>query len=566
MEISTIKFQIKNISPATLATNNVIVPARANANGEKTYICPICGNGSGDSGDGLAVEKYSWGYNYRCFKCGQNFDSIKLLAIHYNLDTRAGFIEILKRAAADFGINFDFSDFNSYHDLQPFNFDESVLHKKSPEETAEEVKKTEEKAKLDKIIAFDIKLAQKQLKNLPLDDKGTWRGLTLDTLRHFDCGYIPDWTPPVTRLKGIKSTPTPRVIIPSANHYLARLIVPLDNFKNVHDFQYIKQKPHNGTKGVFGIDTISNKIVVSSPLAQVSQKKRAVKSFVCTVETDNEEPRTKNFPADLKTFALQKKIPYHGEISTSNLPYVYLVAIDGSKVTDKLKFFVVGANKINFNISEGGAFEVVVETFDGKVLKKCIPFAVNKINIEKIDSVQPAGTSTESDSRIVVETFSGNSKRFLPPPDVRKISLDFSLRADDGEELSDFLQYTLKIFETTCYQKVDDDEGDEIITGNEKILATENVCVFEGEVDAMTTWQVTHSENPTSAFIATGGASETNWVKIVDAHCKALNIKPYFIVMFDNDETGRKAAPLRVNELQQRGYPATYQFMGGENF
>ena len=50
----------------------------------------------------------------------------------------------------------------------------------------------------------------------------------MQTLQYFHCGYISNWVSPKSRSFGAFATPTPRVIIPSADHYLARLTVSID--------------------------------------------------------------------------------------------------------------------------------------------------------------------------------------------------------------------------------------------------------------------------------------------------------------------------------------------------
>ena len=99
------------------------------------------------------------------------------------------------------------------------------------------------------LIHDDIARAQENLDSLP---EGARRGLTLDTLREFGCGFIGDWTSPKSRIGNYYETPTPRLIIPTANHYLARLIVPVENFPESQR-RYIKPKAHAGTKEPFNL-------------------------------------------------------------------------------------------------------------------------------------------------------------------------------------------------------------------------------------------------------------------------------------------------------------------------
>lgn len=53
-------------------------PARHKVNGRTSYICPSCGNGSGNDGTGIAIDPHSRKPRYKCFVCGLNEDVIGL--------------------------------------------------------------------------------------------------------------------------------------------------------------------------------------------------------------------------------------------------------------------------------------------------------------------------------------------------------------------------------------------------------------------------------------------------------------------------------------------------------
>ena len=216
-----LKQRILNLTPGELAIRGVIKLA----NDEKSYVCPNCGNGTGDTGDGLVY--YPDSNTYYCFKCGKSYNNINLLAAHYGLDNNRDFKEILKRADDDFSI----SDFQTH------------VPKKQTRLT-----------KTDLIIA-DIATAQAARADCPKD---YLRGLTTEIFAKYNCGYYANWTPIEARLNGYSATPTPRLIIPCGTHYLARLAVPFETFKDVSDFKWIREKQHEGTKGIFGADFITS--------------------------------------------------------------------------------------------------------------------------------------------------------------------------------------------------------------------------------------------------------------------------------------------------------------------
>lgn len=382
MTYDELRAQIKNLSPADLAALGVIEPARTKANGILTYICPNCSNGSGKSGDGIAFEYKDGAWLAKCFKCGAGFDNIKLLALHYRIENHgAGHFEILKRAATDFGIatDFDFKDFNSYHNLSPLQ-----IRAKIPSPPVKDAETLAQESKLIELLRKDIAYARRNLKDFLDRQGGKWRDLNFETLSFFSCGYDEFWVNPYARLKNVRhATPTPRVIIPAGNHYLARLTAPLEKYKNAPDFEYIKDKPHFGSKSTFGIKTL--------------------------------------------TAATEIIVATEGEIDAMQLWQAY------------------------------------------------------------------------------------HAK----------------------EQELDFLRFTCKVFETADVSLVTDKE----------------------------TIPVSKATLAKKAFIATCGAAETFWINEVDAKCKALKCRPLFIIMFDDDDTGRKNAPKCKAELDRRGYPVAVKFL-----
>ena len=248
---SFLKSQIKNIAPADLIAAGVLQLA----NDKKSPVCPLCGNGTGKSGDGLAVKHYSWGYSHKCFKCGESFDNIKLLALYYGLDTRADFKEILNRAAADFGIatgNFPANSFADYHNLQPTK---TIL---PPKKNIEEVEKE------CKLKALYLRLTIKDLgtpDNLEKISEYNRRGLTVETLRYFKCIYVENWIHPKNRAEyklGICKNLPPasrRILIPSfgGSHYVAVLV---KSDRNEEYQKYWKQHTA-GKSDFFGVQTLT---------------------------------------------------------------------------------------------------------------------------------------------------------------------------------------------------------------------------------------------------------------------------------------------------------------------
>ena len=76
MDRQTAKEEAKNREPDFLER------AKAKVNGKATYICPSCSNGSGSSGDGIALDPHSKTPRYKCFVCGLSEDIIGLWKLH----------------------------------------------------------------------------------------------------------------------------------------------------------------------------------------------------------------------------------------------------------------------------------------------------------------------------------------------------------------------------------------------------------------------------------------------------------------------------------------------------
>ena len=59
-------------------------PAKKRIAGKPTYICPICGNGTGKDGDGMSIDPHGDGTQLKCFKCGFYGDIVDLYQQEHN--------------------------------------------------------------------------------------------------------------------------------------------------------------------------------------------------------------------------------------------------------------------------------------------------------------------------------------------------------------------------------------------------------------------------------------------------------------------------------------------------
>ena len=217
-----LKEKYKHIPPEVLVNYGLLQEARTSG-----YICPFCGNGSGDDGTGIDMNLLNTGYEGHCFKCGESFDVFKIYAKSFGLENLP-FPKLLDEMIDCFGDNVIPSD-------------------KKP------VQKKDDTDFLD-----SLKKWKRNLKSFVKEQGGTYRGLTYEELAKYFCGYDPNF---INKIQDKKNNwheiKAPRFIIPSNRfHFLARLVgnasdLPIaDNLQKILDK---KSKQHFGKKSLFGV-------------------------------------------------------------------------------------------------------------------------------------------------------------------------------------------------------------------------------------------------------------------------------------------------------------------------
>ena len=51
------------------------------ANDQKSYVCPECGNGSGQTGDGIKQSTWNGRFVWHCYRCGGHWSNVDLIAL-----------------------------------------------------------------------------------------------------------------------------------------------------------------------------------------------------------------------------------------------------------------------------------------------------------------------------------------------------------------------------------------------------------------------------------------------------------------------------------------------------
>lgn len=217
--------------------------------GDGGYICPACGNGSGKDSTGLSAypnDKHGGNIELRCFKCGENFTAMKLVALKEfgetytegkkSVEVAAKAMQILNGRARD----------------QP----PPVFAKKNAKPAAKAID-AESDLELKAMIRADIAKAQSNLRGFVESEGKKFRGLTYGTLKRFGCGYLEKWNHPNHRLalqrkqQDYLPRPSDRFIIPAGDHYNAVL---KQQDRNAANYKFWKM--HAGQKKCFGLDLV----------------------------------------------------------------------------------------------------------------------------------------------------------------------------------------------------------------------------------------------------------------------------------------------------------------------
>lgn len=189
----------------------------------KGYICPICGSGSGRNGTGITENPKSKGH-FTCWRgCFENASIFDLIKLKENL---TDFNETFRRACEIFGVSAENDSFLPYR--QPKN---KVVAPASAGNSA-----------------IDFREFYKEACR-HIEDTEYHRGISLETLRSYWVGYIPEWRHP----NAPNAPMSPRLIIPTNwEGYLAR-----DTRPNLtaEEKRFCKQRAGRG--GIWNVKAIS---------------------------------------------------------------------------------------------------------------------------------------------------------------------------------------------------------------------------------------------------------------------------------------------------------------------
>lgn len=152
------------------------------AEDKKSYICVGCGNGNhGGKGHGAKLNKEET--RLLCGVCGKGYSYIDVAAAYYGVDL-SNFVEGVKEICKIEGVE--------------------MQNNSSADETVKTEKNKQPAEKFTRLTE-----AQNNLPAFIESQGGFWRGLTLETLKRLNCGFLPDIYFPDAQKK------LPAVIIPN---------------------------------------------------------------------------------------------------------------------------------------------------------------------------------------------------------------------------------------------------------------------------------------------------------------------------------------------------------------
>lgn len=218
-----------------------------------SYVCPICGSGTGKNGTGITSKD---GIHFTCWAgCFTNSDIIDIIGLENNL---TDYNEKLERACSEYGIDYnglrsdynlplasaraDFSEPIEPARNQPENGQKSTKDTHNTTDTAD----TTETEQAD-YIQFFRACAERRGES----DYLAKRGISEQVQALYLIGYCPSWVSPTAQKNGANPPATPRVIIPtSRNSYIARDTRPAESLSDTEK-KYSKMK--EGKVALFNI-------------------------------------------------------------------------------------------------------------------------------------------------------------------------------------------------------------------------------------------------------------------------------------------------------------------------
>ena len=303
----------------------ITTPARKKVNGETSWICPLCGNGSGTDGDGLTFNPKSKNIGaLKCFGCNFSGDVIEL----YQKWQHTSFREAVKELSSMLNIELDAENSTGT------NFAASGIPAELPSLSADKVEPEREEPATD----FTAYL-EKCRANLPAAaDYLAARGISVETAMKYGLGFD-EAADPVRNPDGTGTSvfPIPRLIIPEGNSYTGRAVI---------DTEYRYMGPKNAESGLFNADALWN-----SPCVFITE---GAIDALAVIESSGQQAVALNSAANT-----EKLLSVLREKPTKSMLYIMLDNDDaGRAATEKLlkdlKKLKIGCDSVQMPAKDPG--------------------------------------------------------------------------------------------------------------------------------------------------------------------------------------------------------------------
>jgi len=194
--------------------------ARQTVNGEPSWVCPICGNGQGDTGDGLTRNPKSRdGNGLKCFKCGFSGDVIDLYRAYTGADDSAALAALANAAGIDPGAAAApraAQEATGGPQREAGGAGAPSIPPEGKDQQRANNGPTERQADFSAYFA----LCRKRLEDPAAAAYLARRGISMETARKAGCGFDPQADPascPGEMGTGPRKHAAPRIIFPSGN-------------------------------------------------------------------------------------------------------------------------------------------------------------------------------------------------------------------------------------------------------------------------------------------------------------------------------------------------------------
>ena len=230
----------------------------------KSYVCPICKNGTRDTGDGIKPRLNSKGQvKWHCFRCDKDYSNFDLAAATLGLDSERDKAESARRVAELFGISDETFSFSRGKSARAtWTAEQKAALSFEPKGAVEVDEKKSATDKEPKNYAKFYEVNRANVEKFLAEQGGSFRGLTAATFEKYGVVVHPDF--------GVEEhEKRPHLIIPYDDyHFVARAIEGHDRSQHGQGAGLYELLPINNDKS-YSVNFIVEGEIDALSIAQV---------------------------------------------------------------------------------------------------------------------------------------------------------------------------------------------------------------------------------------------------------------------------------------------------------